>query len=199
MIHRFGDCELDTGRYELRVKGEPQALERQVFRLLEILIENHDRTLTRDELIETVWEGRVVSDSTLASRIKSARQAIGDSGERQAFIQTVHGRGYRFTGLLTAESEVPLEPSAAPATFSTENVHFFNLFAASRDRVRRMNPFGMSRQYGFLLFLILIVVGAGIVVWRFLPSNPTARSTALVCLQALILGLTLQREPHFTR
>ena len=110
MIHRFGEWELDTDRYELRVKGEPQTLEPQVFRLLVVLVENGNRVVTRDELMDTVWNGRIVSDSTLASRIKSARQAIGDSGERQTYIQTVHGRGYRFVGSSTAVSEAFSEP-----------------------------------------------------------------------------------------
>lgn len=120
MIHRFGNCKLDTDCHELWVDGNRQALEPQVYRLLEVLIENSHRVLTRDELLDTIWHGRSVSDSSLASRIKTARQAIGDSGERQAFIQTVHGAGYRFVGLLMAESEIAGGESAVTETASVK-------------------------------------------------------------------------------
>lgn len=96
MRYRFGSCELDTDRLELRRDGEIQAVEPQVFRLLQFLIESRDRVVSKDDLIDTVWEGRIVSDATLSSRINSARGAVGDDGRRQATIRTVARRGYRF-------------------------------------------------------------------------------------------------------
>lgn len=98
MTYRFGPFELDTATAELRRGGEPVAVEPQVFALLVLLVENRDRLLTRDEIIATVWQGRIVSDAAIASRIKSARQAIGDDGAGQRLIRTVHGRGFRFVG-----------------------------------------------------------------------------------------------------
>lgn len=161
MIYRFEDWELDTDRHELRVKGESQTLEPQVFRLLEVLIENGNRVLTRDELMNTVWQGRIVSDSTLASRIKSARQAIGDNGERQAFIQTVHGRGYRFIGLLTTEAEAATEPSASTGI-------------------------SLSPHLRRLAVLILVAVtGAGLVVWRLWPTRGPSRPIAISSIAVL--------------
>ncbi|MDZ7685359.1 MAG: winged helix-turn-helix domain-containing protein [Gammaproteobacteria bacterium] len=76
MIYRFGDIELDTAKYELRVGGTVRPLERQVYALLALLVENRERLVTTEELIEKVWDGRVVSDAAVASRIKSARQAL---------------------------------------------------------------------------------------------------------------------------
>lgn len=96
MIYRFGAFELDLAAVELRADGIARSLEPQVFRLLALLIENHGRLVSRDEIIEKVWDGRVVSDAAVASRVKSARQAIGDDGLGQRFIKTIHRRGFRF-------------------------------------------------------------------------------------------------------
>jgi TolB-like protein/Tfp pilus assembly protein PilF len=98
MIRRFGDCEVDTDRCELRRGGAPVAVEPQVFELLAYLVAHPDRVVSKDELNKAIWNGRVVSDSALSSRIKSARQAIGDDGKAQTLIRTVHGRGFRFVG-----------------------------------------------------------------------------------------------------
>ena len=64
--------------------------------LLALLVENHDRLVSKNEIIERVWEGRAVSDAAISSRVKSARQALGDDGQAQRFIKTHHGRGFRF-------------------------------------------------------------------------------------------------------
>ncbi len=96
MIYRFADSELDTELYELRCRGVPRPAEPQVFDLLRYLLENRDRTVTKDELFKAIWRGRFVSESTLSSRIKAARQAVNDTGSDQRIIRTVHGRGFRF-------------------------------------------------------------------------------------------------------
>ncbi len=96
MIYRFGEFELDTAKIELRANGSPVAVEPQVFALLRLLVENRDRALTKEEIIEQVWDGRFISDAALSSRIKSARQAVGDDGRAQNFIRTLHGVGFRF-------------------------------------------------------------------------------------------------------
>src|SRR5210317_2562702 len=96
MIYAFDSMELDLAKVELRENGEPCSIEPQVFALIAYLAENRDRMVSRDELFEKLWEGRVVSDSALASRIKSARRVLGDDGQKQAIIKTVHGKGLRF-------------------------------------------------------------------------------------------------------
>lgn len=96
MIYAFADFELDTGRAELRENGKALPVEPQVFALVAYLLEHRERLVSRDELFEKLWAGRVVSDSALASRIKSARQVLGDDGRSQRFIRTVHGKGLRF-------------------------------------------------------------------------------------------------------
>src|SRR5262249_52924921 len=100
MIVRFGDCELDLGRRELRTGGDPVHVEPQVFDVLMYLIANRERVVGKDELIEAVWHGRIVSDVTLNSRINGARRAIGDSGKAQALIRTLPRKGFRFIGTL---------------------------------------------------------------------------------------------------
>jgi TolB-like protein/Flp pilus assembly protein TadD len=94
----FGDYSLDAARRELCRRGESVPVEPQVFDLLLNLIEHRDRVVTKDDLLVAVWQGRVVSESTLSNRINAARQAIGDSGEAQRLIRTVARRGFRFVG-----------------------------------------------------------------------------------------------------
>ena len=96
MIYQFGPFELDIASVELRNGESRLNIEPQVFAVLALLIENRDRMVTKEEIIEKVWDGRIVSDAALASRVKSARQALGDDGKSQQFIRTIHGRGYRF-------------------------------------------------------------------------------------------------------
>lgn len=98
MIYRFGPFELDLGKVELRAGGQARALEPQVFALLALLLENRERLVSVEEIIEKVWDGRIVSDAAVASRVKSARQALGDDGKSQRYIRTVRGRGFRFVG-----------------------------------------------------------------------------------------------------
>ena len=96
MIYHFDQFELDMARFELREEGAVQPLEPQVFTLLAYLIEHRERLVPKNELFEKIWDGRVVTDSALTSRIKSARKALGDSGKAQQFIKTIHGKGFRF-------------------------------------------------------------------------------------------------------
>ncbi len=96
MIYRFDTFELDLARLELRASGAVRPAEPQVFALLALLVGNRERVISRDEIIEKVWDGRVVSDSAIDSRIKSVRQALGDNGTAQRFIKTVHRKGFRF-------------------------------------------------------------------------------------------------------
>src|SRR5262249_50889838 len=94
----FDDYMLDTERRELRRGGTPVAVEPQVFDLLVHLVRNRDRVVAKEDLIASVWRGRIVSDSTLTSRINAARRAVGDSGEAQKVIRTVARRGVRSAG-----------------------------------------------------------------------------------------------------
>src|SRR5262245_19179790 len=107
---RFGECEIDVAGFALRRNGAVCEVEPQVLELLLYLVRNPDRLITKDDLIAQVWHGRIVSDTTITSRIKSARQAIGDDGTQQKFIRTVHGRGVRFIGAVETATRGAAEP-----------------------------------------------------------------------------------------
>lgn len=96
MRYLFEDCELDTDLFELRRAGEPIKIEPQVYDVIVHLVHHRDRVVPKEELLDQVWGDRFVSESALTSRIKAARKALGDDGQLQRCIRTVHGRGYRF-------------------------------------------------------------------------------------------------------
>ena len=98
MLFCFHDYALDVDRRELRRSSVPVALEPQVFDLLVYLIQNREHVVSRDNLLDVVWGGRVVSESTLTSHINAVRKAIGDSGEEQRLIRTIARKGFRFVG-----------------------------------------------------------------------------------------------------
>src|SRR5262245_25476268 len=98
MAYVFADCELDCERRELRRNGTGVHLEPQVFDVLAHLVKSRDRVVSKDELLQVVWNGRIVSEDALTSRIRAVRRAIGDTGEDQNLIRTVQRRGFRFIG-----------------------------------------------------------------------------------------------------
>jgi TolB-like protein/pimeloyl-ACP methyl ester carboxylesterase len=99
----FADHILDTDRRELCCSGAPVPVEPQVFDLLTYLVQNRERVVSKDDLFASVWSGRIVADSTLASRISAARKAVGDSGEEQKLIRTVARKGIRFIGAVDCQ------------------------------------------------------------------------------------------------
>ena len=112
----FEDQMLDPERRELRRSQVQVPLEPQVFDLLLYLVRNCDRVVSKDDLIESVWKGRLVSDSTLTSRINAARKAIGDSGEEQRLIRTLPRKGIRFVGDVRVDAvRQAAEPTASPS------------------------------------------------------------------------------------
>jgi TolB-like protein/DNA-binding winged helix-turn-helix (wHTH) protein len=118
----FGDCILDPTRRELTRGGEAIHVEPQVFDVLLHLIRNRERVVSKDDLLAAVWGGRIVSESTLNSRINTARRIIGDSGEQQHFIRTIARRGFRFVGDVRQEpiDSKRNDESLVPAVALTE-------------------------------------------------------------------------------
>ena len=113
MKYRFAEFEIDLSQQELRRLGEPVHIEPQVFDLIVHLVRNHDRIVSKDELIETIWNGRIISEAALSSRINGARRALGDNGTDQVFIRTLHKRGFRFVGDLKATGAPDADAAAA--------------------------------------------------------------------------------------
>jgi len=113
LVFAFDGFELDTARFELRMGDAPVHVEPQVLSLLILLAKNRERMVSKDELIDTIWDGRIVSESAVAARIKAARKAIGDDGSAQRLIRTVHGKGFRFVGdVVESGGSVAAAPAA---------------------------------------------------------------------------------------
>ncbi|WP_420583854.1 winged helix-turn-helix domain-containing protein [Ruegeria sp.] len=122
MIYKFSDCVLDLDRRTLVRHEIAQHIEPQVFDLLVLLVQAEGRTVTKDEIIAQIWDGRAISDDAITSRIKSARKAIGDDGRSQRFIRTLPKIGYRFDGQLDAQPSDPhlRAPIAVPEPSGTQ-------------------------------------------------------------------------------
>lgn len=107
--YEVDDIEINAETREIWRQGARVAIEPQVFDLLLFLIENRHRMVGKDELVEIIWDGRAISDGALSSCVKAARRAVGDDGQRQRMIRTVHGRGFRFVGPVEEPVENPAE------------------------------------------------------------------------------------------
>jgi pimeloyl-ACP methyl ester carboxylesterase/DNA-binding winged helix-turn-helix (wHTH) protein len=116
VIYSFDNCTLDTEKYQLSVAGKPLATEPLVFDLLVYLIEHRDRVVTREELLDNLWKGKVVTDAALGARLKDVRRAVQDSGSRQAVIKTIHSRGYQFVAGVKALTQEPARQSQTLAS-----------------------------------------------------------------------------------
>ena len=110
MIFVFGTCELDVGRVVLRRDGSEVQVEPQVFDLLHCLIRHRGQVVREEPLLDEVSGDRFVSESTLTTRIRLARRAVGDDGSRQSVVRTVHGKGYEFIAAVRV-----LEDTSSPA------------------------------------------------------------------------------------
>src|SRR5215475_15828984 len=122
MQFRFADCVLDSGRRELTRGSQAIAVGPQVFDLLAYLVRNRERVVSKDDLLDAVWGGRIVSESTMTSHINAVRKAIGDSGDAQRLVRTVARKGFRFVGAVT-EGHPPggSNPESAHAVATSES------------------------------------------------------------------------------
>ena len=117
----FADHMLDTDRRELHRGSEAISVEPQVLDLLICLVQNRNRVVTKDDLIASVWRGRIVSEATLTSRIYAARKAVGDSGQGQRLIRTIARKGLRFVGDVQTQSDCDQSVVAADLLSSDES------------------------------------------------------------------------------
>lgn len=117
MRYTFADCILDTETQTLTRAGGVVPVEPQVFDLLHLLAANAGKLVSRDQIVDQVWKGRIVSESAISARIAAARKAVGDDGKAQAVIQTVSRRGLRMVAEpAPAEGAVPTPPRTAAST-----------------------------------------------------------------------------------
>ncbi len=119
MVLAFDQYRLDIERRELRCGAELIALEPKAFDLLAFLIQHRDRVLSKDELLQALWQGRIVSEAALTTRINAVRRAIGDDGTAQRLVRTIIRKGVRFVGEVTqvADQALPDKPSIAVLAF----------------------------------------------------------------------------------
>src|SRR5882757_801924 len=113
LLYRFEDFVLDTDRRELRRGPQLGAIPPQVFDLLEFLIKNRNRVVSKDDLIGAIWAGRIISESALTTRINVLRSAIDDTGEDQRLIRTLPRKGVRFVGIVHESHESETQEAAA--------------------------------------------------------------------------------------
>ena len=145
-VYRFGRCALDLRARELRRDGQPHHLEPLAFELLAYLLRHRDRTVTKDELFDEVWLGRVVSPGALARAVKTVRHAIAD-GDPQPLVATVHRVGYRFCGDVTvALRDAPAPPEGPPRVLAL--LPFENL---TGDPALHWVPVGLTALVGHAL------------------------------------------------
>ena len=119
MLLCFDDFELDTERFELRRAGQLRKVEPKVFDLIAHFLQHPEHVFSREELIDAIWQGRLVADTTVSTCIKAARKALDDSGDAQTYIKTLRGRGYSITAKVTTRATVEraavgLSPPAMP-------------------------------------------------------------------------------------
>ena len=120
MLYFFEDFVLDPDRRELRRGNAVVAVQPQVFDLLEYLITNRDRVVSKDDILQAVWGGRIVSEFALTTRINATRTAVGDDGNQQRLIRTIPRKGIRFIGAVREQPRPVDEPAAARAVLETE-------------------------------------------------------------------------------
>jgi TolB-like protein len=116
----FDDFVLDLDRRELTRGSQPVELGPQVFDLLVYLVQNRHRVVSKDTLLEAIWGGRIVSESTLTSHINAVRKAVGDNGAAQRLIRTIARKGFRFVGDV-AETSAPPDPAASQSELAEPN------------------------------------------------------------------------------
>lgn len=135
MRYRFGTFVLAPDTRELLAADRALPVEPQVFDLLHLLVRERERVVSTDELIEVIWNGRIVSDSAISARISAARAAVADDGKRQQWIRTVPKRGFRFVGPVEAIASSPQHP-ASPSTVPAHADHQRIAFCHSADGTR---------------------------------------------------------------
>ena len=107
MVYNFLDFQLDEELFELRCRGEPVATQARVFELIAYLLQHRSRVVTREELVQALWKGVVVTDTAISQAVMLARKALRDEGDAQRIIKTVRGRGFRFIAPVEASNAAP--------------------------------------------------------------------------------------------
>lgn len=147
MKYLFENFSLDPEKFELKEQGELVAIEPQVFTLLNLLVKNRDRMVSKDEIIAEVWNDGIVSDASIANRIKLARAALGDDGTRQKLIRTIHGQGFRFVAKTTSVATAQDPGHEAQAARSVNPTH---IDSPAKEHTKNNKPSIVVLPFRFL-------------------------------------------------
>ena len=144
MRYLFEDYTFDTERRELHRAADAVSITPQVFDLLDYLIRNRERVVSKDDLISAVWNGRIVSDAALTTRLNAARNAIGDSGEKQRLLKTLPRKGFRFVGAV----QETLAPAAASVATHSDEPNLKGIARLGSSGVVDLERFGAATHNG---------------------------------------------------
>ena len=172
MIFQCSGVELDTERFSITREGKPVSVEPKVFDLLVFLMSHRDQLVTRDQLLDELWPGRVVHDNVLSNDIKLARAVLGDDGEQQKCIKTIRGRGYQFVGeVREIDSTISLTDAPANDTPSPAPVAGSSLF---QPRL-------------LVVFVVLLFAVVLAIIWPREPTESADESSAVLSSDAIVL------------
>ena len=189
MNYSIGEYEISEGSHELLHNGEPEKVEPLIFKLLLFMFKNPNKALSREELIDNVWDSRVISDSALSATICTARHAIGDTGRRQKYIKTVSGIGYRFIGeAVLIEQEIDFNANSSTQTQDNP---------LQQKSVKEVFvPISISNKDEQPEHLEL-PDKPSIAIMDFLDISPSKESSLLASGLAIEINSGLARLPHF--
>lgn len=178
----FGDSRIDVHARELHHDGAVVSLEPRIFDLLEFMARHPHKALSKDELQAQIWPGQVVSDTVVSQAIMKARRAVGDSGQQQSVIATIHGYGYRFVAPVTGGSgrDQDQDPEPTPATAAKPDAATVDPIPGRQDdsqhppRPRHGRRWLPAVLAGFAVILAL--------VWSMQDHDPDATETAIIAI-----------------
>jgi TolB-like protein/DNA-binding winged helix-turn-helix (wHTH) protein len=164
----FDDILLDTAKHELWKGKERVSVEPQVFALIIHLINERHRVVSKDELIEVIWEGRFISDSAVSSRIKSARKVLGDDGRTQQYIKTLHGTGFRFIADIQESVAASKQTENGRANFEEMPSKLDQGLASASSSSLAVETSRLTSQIKPVVvgFIVAAIVVAAVVVWE---------------------------------
>jgi TolB-like protein/DNA-binding winged helix-turn-helix (wHTH) protein len=180
---RLGDFELDVAAYELRRNGRAVRLERHPMDLLLLLVERRNDLVSRADIVERLWGKDVFVDveTGVHTAMRKVRQALRDSPEAPAFVETVPGRGYRFIATVeVARKEVPA--TAPPITVTVP------------EPAARSGFGGRRRPVILVAFLAVTVLGGGFLLWKRIGAGASSRRITLAVLPFENIGNDPERE-----
>jgi DNA-binding winged helix-turn-helix (wHTH) protein/TolB-like protein len=173
----FGEFEVDAAERTCARAGENVPLTGKVFDILLAFVENPNRLLSKDDLMERVWHDEFVEEGNLARNISTLRKALGDNGKDHKYIATVQGRGYRFV----ADVRPIGRENAAPAK-EIEDVK-----RVGADAITFVEP--VKRESHTFLWVLIAVVVLFAASWfakdRFFAPSPNIKSLAVLPLRGV--------------